>query len=63
MLSAVLAVLMINAFGAMGSPCVRPSKDIHARIESALNEIDEISHALPNSYKSFVMVRFLCKSY
>jgi hypothetical protein len=35
---------MANAFGAMGSPCVRPSKDIHARIESALNEVDEISH-------------------
>jgi hypothetical protein len=69
MLSAVCAVLRINAFGAMGSPCVRPPKDIHARIESALDAIDEISHdALPlKSYnnmnpefinKSFVMVRF-----
>jgi hypothetical protein len=46
MLSAVLAVLVINAFVAMGSPYVRPSKDIHARIESALNEIGEISHAV-----------------
>jgi hypothetical protein len=27
---------MINALGAMGSPCARPSKDIRARIESAL---------------------------
>jgi hypothetical protein len=34
---------MINALGAMGSPCVRPSKDIRARIESALDEIDEIN--------------------
>ena len=33
----------INALGAMGSPCVRPSKDIRARIESALDEIDEIN--------------------
>jgi hypothetical protein len=59
MLSAVLAVLMINAFGAMGSPYVRPSKDIHARIESALNEIGEISHGALPLAKSFVMVRFL----
>jgi len=43
MLSTVLAMLMINALGAMGSPCVRPSKDIRARIESALDEIDEIN--------------------
>jgi hypothetical protein len=43
MLSAVFAMLMINALGAMGSPCVRPSKDIRARIESALDEIDEIN--------------------
>ena len=41
--STVFAMLMINALGAMGSPCVRPSKDIRARIESALDEIDEIN--------------------
>jgi hypothetical protein len=47
-LSTVLAVLTIHALGAMGSPCARPSKDIRARIESALDGIDEISHdALP----------------
>jgi hypothetical protein len=44
MLSTVLAMLMIaNALGAMRSPCVRPPKDIRARIESALDEIDEIN--------------------
>ena len=44
MLSTLLVMLMINVASAIGKPCSPcPSKDILARIESTLNQIDEIN--------------------